>query len=180
MLYLKLLDDKTLKLNQSNKVYEGENEADSIVVYLHSKWEDYKCTLNILIENQVGDICQVVNGDKYILTRKLLEKEQDLILWIEMQKGTVLAKSSQLKLHVNQHHNIEEIVEDTDLSIFETMLQNALKLNEEALQIKNQLPDLEVLDETIKKLNEGLIKLNEFSTASIEDIENLFKKGGEI
>ena len=37
MLYLKLLDNKILKLNQSNDIYEGENKADKIVVYIDPK-----------------------------------------------------------------------------------------------------------------------------------------------
>ena len=179
MLYLKLLDNKILKLNQSNDIYEGENKADKIVVYIDPKWQNYNCMLNIYIEEQMGDICEIQDGEQYILERKLLKKEQNLIVWIEMRKNDIVVKSSQIIIHVDSHYDIDNIIEDVNLSIFEGMLNNAIALNKETVEIKNQLPDLKDLEDKIKQLEEGLIKIKNFSVASQEDIETLFKKGGE-
>ena len=127
----------------------------------------------------MGDICEIQDGEQYILERKLLKKEQNLIVWIEMRKNDIVVKSSQIIIHVNSHYDIDKIIEDVNLSIFEEMLNNAIALNKETVEIKNQLPDSKDLEDTIKQLEEGLIKIKNFSVASQEDIETLFKKGGE-
>ena len=51
MIYLKLLDNKELKVNKTNPLFEGENNVDSIKINISERWHDFTCFLNIIIEN---------------------------------------------------------------------------------------------------------------------------------
>lgn len=158
MIYLNLQKDKILKANQSTLVYEGENLADEIKIMIDESYQDKDCYLVILTEGEkAGDSIQVQDGDLYWLDNRYLTKAQDLFVWIDIRKEETLIKSSEIILRVNEHHKIESIITDVDISLFEQILTETKQIQKD-------------LEEEFQKL-----EMISSEPATEEDILELFK-----
>lgn len=177
MIYLKLQNNKILKMNQSASVYTGENKADVIKIDIADVWEHLDCYLNILSSvAQQGDVIPISDGEEISLEQRFLTCEQDLLLWIEIRDGETILKSSEVKLRVNKHSTIESIITESEITAFEEALQKASLLNEETKQLKedvesllSQIPNIDELTIKIKEIEELRKELEE-SLAQIQNI----------
>lgn len=176
MIYLKLQSDKTLKSNQSALIYEGENLADSIKINITDAYLDYQCFLNILTSaGNMGDEFLIENNVEYPIDNKFLTVEQELIIWIEMRKDEILAKSSEVKVRVNKHHKVESIITDIEISAFEQLMREVSALYQETLEVKREVESLIGGIENIPNIEEINKKLEELKTLK-EELENNLEK----
>lgn len=156
MVFLRLENNKMLKMNQTMPVYKGENKADVIKIEITESWRNLECYLNILSSiSESGDIIPIKNGEEIIIEGRFLIQKQDLIVWIEMREDDQIIKSSEVVLKVNEHNSIEEILTEEDITFFDRILQEASSLNEETKQLKQEIENLTpsyVTDEEIKNL----------------------------
>jgi hypothetical protein len=177
MIFLKLQGNKILKANQSASVFQGENNADIIKVNLADTfvYDDWTCYLHILAEgSQTGDMMRINDNDEIALDGKFLTEEQELTVWFEMRKDATIMKSSEVKIKVNKHHNIEEVIQDVEITAFEQVVQEAAALYEQTIQVKTEiesligsvgnLPNIEEINEKLKELDDLKIQLEESLT----------------
>lgn len=177
MIYLKLQSDKSLKSNQSACIYEGENLADSIKINIPNAYLDYQCFLNILASDEnMGDEFLIENDVEYPIDNKFLAVEQELIIWIEMRKGEILAKSSEVKVIVNKHHKVESIITDIEISAFEQLMQEVSELYQETINVKIEIESLITEIENtlnIEEINKKLAELNILKEELEKNLEKL-------
>lgn len=181
MIYLKLDDNKQLKIGQSIVLYEQEQKSDIIKINIDEAFKDYNCYLNILSSKlDSGDIIPVSDNTEYEIENKFLSLQQDLIIWIEMKKEEILLKSSEIILKINEHHSIETIISDNEITMFQ-------KLLEKADELVSDFKDIEefktYLDNRLGVPSNSSVK--EYVDTSLEKIQiiddtkiiNLFKEG---
>ena len=144
MIYLKLLDNKELKVNKTNPLFEGENNVDSIKINISERWKDFTCFLNIITEKEKqGDLFIISSDTEYLIPKEFLSKEQNLIIFIEMRKeNDVVAKSTPILIKVDSHQNFEDVIEDVEISAFNQILEQAVVINQDTLQIKKDIEDM--------------------------------------
>lgn len=181
MIYLKLDNNKQLKVGQSILLYEQEQKSDIIKINISEAYQDYNCYLNILSSKlDSGDIIPVSNNTEYEIENKFLSLQQDLIVWIEMRKEDVLLKSSEVIIKINAHNSIETIISENDVTIFQKLLQEANELvsdfkniEEFKMYLDNKLdiPDNNSVKEYI---DDAIINIPSISDT---EITNLFKEG---
>ena len=143
MVFLRLENDKILKMNQTMPVYKGENKADVIKVDIADNWKYLSCYLNILSSvTESGDIIPIQDKEEIIIEGRFLLQKQNLIIWIEMRDEEQIIKSSEITLKVNEHNSIEEIITEENITFFDKILQKASSLNEETKQLKQEVENL--------------------------------------
>ena len=139
MIYLKLEDNKELKIIQSALLYEGEHLADKIKISI-SDVEDWTYFLYIMTEDsEQGDFYPVTNESEIEIDNKFLTKEQNLFIWIEMRKGEQIRKSSYLVIKVNNHKSISEIITESEITGFEEIMREAAALYQQSLSLKEEI-----------------------------------------
>ena len=139
MIYLKLEDNKELKIIQSALLYEGENLADKIKVSI-SDLEGWTYFLYIMTEDsEQGDFYPVTNESEIEIDNKFLTKEQNLFIWIEMRKGEQIRKSSYIVVKVNNHKSISEIITESEITGFEEIMREATSLYQQSLSLKEEI-----------------------------------------
>ncbi len=139
MIYLKLEDNKELKIIQSALLYEGEHLADKIKVII-SDLEGWAHFLYIMTEDsEQGDFYPITNDSEIEIDNKFLTKEQNLIIWIEMRKGEQIRKSSYLVIKVNNHKSISEIITESEITGFEEIMREAAALYQQSLSLKGEI-----------------------------------------
>lgn len=171
MIYLKLEDNKELKIIQSALLYEGENLADKIKVSL-TNLEDWAHFLYIITEDsEQGDFYPVTNESEIEIDNKFLTKEQNLIIWIEMRKGEQIRKSSYIVVKVNNHKSISEIITESEITGFEEIMREAAALYQQSLSLKEEinaivgdLGTIEDMAELNRKFNNLLNDFTELQT----------------
>ena len=167
MIYLKLEDNKELKIIQSALLYEGEHLADKIKVSI-SDLEDWTYFLYIITEDsEQGDFYPVTNESEIEIDNKFLTKEQNLIIWIEMRKGAQIRKSSYLVVKVNNHKSISEIITESEITGFEEIMREAAALYQQSLSLKEEIDaivgDLGIIEDVAELNRKFNNLLNDFT-----------------
>lgn len=171
MIYLKLEDNKELKIIQSALLYEGEHLADKIKVSI-SDLEGWAHFLYIITEDsEQGDFYPITNESEVEIDNKFLTKEQNLIIWIEMRKGEQIRKSSYIVVKVNNHKSISEIITESEITGFEEIMREATALYQQSLSLKEEinaivgdLGTIEDMAELNRKFNNLLNDFTELKT----------------
>ena len=189
MIYLKLQSNKILKVNQSASIYEGENLADIIKINLADffVYEGWQCYLHILSTmSKVADFYPVHDNEELAIDDKFLTENQDLIIWIEARKEECVMKSSEVKIKVNKHQKIEDVVSDIEITAFEQIMREANDLYQNTLKTKEEIenliggienvPDIEEINKKLEELNQLKIELEE----SLTKIDSIPKKLSEL
>ena len=167
MIYLKLEDNKELKIIQSALLYEGEHLADKIKVSI-SDLEDWTYFLYIITEDsEQGDFYPVTNESEIEIDNKFLTKEQNLIVWIEMRKDEQIRKSSYLIIKVNNHKSISEIIAESEITGFEEIMREAAALYQKSLSLKDRVDaivgDLGTIEDMVELNRKFNNLLNDFT-----------------
>ena len=155
MIVLKLLGNKELSIYKLDDLYAKENLIDSIYVILPEKLKSqgFAFTLNILTENtDLGDIWEIDENDVYKVPKELLTEPQKISLWVEFRKGDIIGKSSFIELKVKEVKDIEKIYDKSQVTMFEKVLTNALALNQQTANLKEELKDITLLGQKILDL----------------------------
>ena len=155
MIVLNLLDNKELSIYKLDDLYVKENLIDSIYVILPEKLKSqgFAFTLNILTENtNLGDIWDIDENDVYKVPKELLTKPQKIFLWVEFRKADIIGKSSYVELSVKEAKDIEKIYDNTQVTMFEKILSDALTLNQKTAELKEELGDITLLGQKILDL----------------------------
>lgn len=174
---LNMSENKKLILSHNTTTYVGENNADSIKIFLPKQFQGFdlknECfaILYVIIpdsENEMlvsGDAIELKleydsKSDRYIsnfdIGELYTQKEQNVILKIQILKGgEVLAYTNEVSFRVVPHLTMNDIITDGDVKIFE---QYILEMSEIKEEFKRESENYYTKEEVQQYVNEVISK----------------------
>lgn len=164
---IKLNDNKQLQKTSSNTVYQGENNADSLLflfptTYQELDFRDLNVTLHWINEEKQGDVTMVsfedeLYRDTYLcfkqdITNAMTALSGTIRLWFEITDGDseLLCKTDVLTLSVNQHLDSAEYAPEETPQLFNEYKIQMQQLINSAAIIQNNIAETETrIDEKI-------------------------------